>query len=46
MEVERKENPAQGKWQEAQHAENKDSETKLSRKLTQLSQIPEDLQLR
>ena len=37
VEAECKEKPAQGKWQEAQHAGNQDSKTKLSRKLTWLS---------
>ena len=44
VEAERKENPAQGKWQEAQCAENKDSEKRTQQKAhTAQSQIPEDL---
>ena len=44
VEVECKENPAQGKWQEAQCAENKDSEKRTQQKAhTAQSQIPEDL---
>ena len=37
VEDEREENPAQGKWQKAQHAGNQDSKNKLSRKLAWLS---------
>ena len=36
-EPEQEENPAEGKWQEAQHAGNQDSKSKLARKLMQLS---------
>ena len=45
--AERKENPAQGKWQEAQHAGNWDSEKWTQQKAHKAqSQIPEDLWLR
>ena len=46
-EAEQEENPAQGKWQEAQSTGNWDSEKQTQQKahVTQ-SQIPEDLQLR
>ena len=37
VEAEHEENPAQWKWQEAQHARNRDSKNKLGRKLTWLS---------
>ena len=37
VETECEENPALGKWQEAQCAGNRDSKNKLSRKLTWLS---------
>ena len=37
VEAECKENPVQWKWQEAQHARNRDSKNKLSRKLTRLN---------
>ena len=46
-EAEREENPAQWKWQEAQHAGNQDSEKRTQQKThTAQSQIPEDLRLR
>ena len=45
--VEQEENPAQGKWQEAQYAGNWDSKTQTQQKdHAAQSQIPEDLQLR
>ena len=41
-----KENPVQGKWQEAQHAGNWDSEKQTQQKAhAAQSQIPEDIQL-
>ena len=47
VEAERKENPAQGKWQEAQCAGNWDIRKQTQQKaLTAQSQIPEDLQLK
>lgn len=46
VEAECEETPAEWKWQEAYRAGNQDSKNKLGRKLTQLSQTPEDLQLR
>ena len=47
VEVEYKENPAQGTWQEAQCAGNRHSEKQTQQKaLAAQSQIPEDLQLR
>ena len=45
VEAECKETSAQWKWQEAQRAGNWDNKNKLSRKLVQLSLIPEDLWL-
>ena len=47
VEAEQEENPAQGKWKEAQHAGNWDSKKQTQQKAqaTQ-SQIPEDLWLR
>ena len=47
VEAEHEKNPAQGKWQEAQHAGNWNSEKQTQQKThTAQSQIPEDLQLR
>ena len=47
LEAESEENPAQGKWQEAQYAGNWDSKTQTQQKdHAAQSQIPEDLQLR
>ena len=47
VEAECKENPAQGKWQEAHRAGNRDSEKRTQQKIhIAQSQIPEDLQLR
>ena len=37
VEAECEENPAQWKWQEAQHAGNQDSKNKLGKKVTQFS---------
>ena len=37
MVAEHEENPAQSKWQEAQHAGNQDNKNKLIRKLTRFS---------
>ena len=46
VKAECKENPVQGKWQEAHHAENQDSRKTNSAESSQAqSQIPEDLQL-
>ena len=47
VEAECEENPAQGKWQEAQRAENQDNRKQTQPKAhMSLSQIPEDLPLR
>ena len=47
VEVEREENPVQGKWQEDHHAGNWDSEKRTQQKAhAAQSQIPEDFQLR
>ena len=47
VEAEREENPAQGKWQEAYRAGNRDSEKQTQQKAHMAqAQIPEDLQLR
>ena len=47
VEAECEENPVQGKWQEAQHAGNQDSEKQTQKKAhVAQSQIPEDLWLR
>ena len=47
VEAEREENPVQGKWQEAQLAENQDSKKQTQQKAHMAQvQIPEDLQLR
>ena len=47
VEAEHEENPAQGKWQEAQHAGNWNSEKQTQQKAHMAqSQIPEGLQLR
>ena len=47
VEAKHEENPVQGKWQEAQHDENWDSEKQTQQKaLWAQSQIPEDLWLR
>ena len=44
--ADQEENPMQGKWQEAQHAGNLDSEERTQQKAhAAQSQIPEDLQL-
>ena len=47
VEAEHEENSAQGKWQEAHHAGNGDSEKQSQQKAhSAQAQIPEDLQLR
>ena len=47
VEAEHEENPAQEKWQEAQHAGNQDSKKPTQQKAHMAqSQIPEDLRLR
>ena len=47
MEAESEQNPAQGKWQEAHHAGNQDSEKRTQQKAHMAqSQTPEDLRLR
>ena len=47
VEAEREENPAQGRWQEAQHAGNRNSGKRTQQKAHMAqSQIPEDLRLR
>ena len=47
VEAKCEENPAQGKWQEAQHAGNQDSEKQTQKKAhVAQAQIPEDLWLR
>ena len=46
-EAECKENPAQGKWQEARHAGNRGSETQTQKEAhPSQAQIPEDLRVR